>query len=152
MGLTPELINKLSKKGFTDEQIEYIDKEVYMDFKRHNRYKILSGNKYRIIRKIQNSTNVYYALITRSNEKSFLKEVKFCDCESPNYDSFMIYVKKLEENLYPGDRFTRYRIIIKDYDLIETEETKRMDALREFQKDLDCNKNTISYKELEKMI
>ena len=110
MGLTPELIKKLTNKGFTDDQIKYIDKEVYMDFKRRNNYKIVSGNKYRIIRKNRNGTNVYYIFIFSKNKVDYLKEVIFRDCEAPNYDVCMIFIKKIVEYMFHKEKITESNI------------------------------------------
>ena len=151
MKLTPKIIKKLIKKGFTEEQIEFIDKEVYSEFKRINNYNVSCGNKYRVIRKIKGDKNVYYVVIKGKGRLYFHKEVMFCDCEKPNYDEFYIVINQLFENIYYDGNYSRNRLIIKDYKLIENDETIKTDALRKYLKDINSKKDGISFNQLENL-
>jgi hypothetical protein len=151
MGLSPKLMKKLAKHGFTLEQIDYIDKEVYMDFKRENDYKIMCGRTCKLIRRFKNGKNVYYIMIVGKNQSYFYREVNFYQCESPDYDNCFIVIHQLHESYSRKNNVYQNKLIIKDYDLVVDGEIERINAIRKFISDIDDPKNKASFYQLEKM-
>lgn len=148
MSLSPKLMKKLAKKGFTLEQIDFIEKEVYMEFKRENRYKIFCGNKQKVIRRIKDNENIYYIMVKGGKNKYFFKNVAFHDCKPPNYDEFFIVINQFFESYEKLPKGLRSTLVIKDFDLVVDAKVERIDALRKYISDLQSKKDGFKFEDM----
>lgn len=151
MSLSPNLMKKLAKKGFTLEQIDFIEKEVYMDFKRENGYKIFCGNKLRIIRKVRDSENIYLIKIIGKKDTAYFKEVSFHGCKPPNYDDFQIVINKFFEVYEKLPKGQKNVLVIEDYDLVVDSNVERIDAIRKYISELQNKKDGFEFYNLWKL-
>lgn len=143
MSLSPKLMKKLAKKGFTLEQIDYIDKEVYMEFKRQNSYKVLCGRKVKCIRKILDSLPKYFVMVALPDNQFHYIEIKFINCEEPPYDEFFIVINEFNETFTKLTKVYKNILNITDYDLVIDSKIERVDAIRKYISDL--NKSNLNF-------
>lgn len=141
MALRQELIDELIAHEFTDEQIEYIDKEIYMDFKRNNNYKILCGRKYPIYISEYNGLKYYKILINKKALDGTLtkayKQVKFLKCNPPQENGVEIYINSMFEDYYfkKDDKYNPiFTLVITSYKIADQEKREENRAIAEFNK------------------
>lgn len=141
MALKQVLIDDLLKKGFTEEQIEYIDKEVYMSFKKDNSYKILCNKKYTIIKNEFNGIKFYKIAVMKKDANGEMlyanKQVRFVNCNPPENEKTEIYINSMFEDFYyrKEDKYNAmFTLVITSYQLADKEERAERRALSEYNK------------------
>ena len=150
MSLSPKLMKKLAKNGFTLEQIDFIDKEVYAQFKKENDYKIMCGRELYIITRIKDGVSKNYVLLDgktdENGKKRYMIEIVFRNCEKPIYDKFRIVLNEFHESLSLDKYYNVHRkIVVKDYDLVVDGRIEKIEALRKYIKDLSNSKEQIDF-------
>ena len=137
MAFSSRMMTTLKKRGFTDEQIDYIDKKIYSKFKSDNGYRIMCGRKHKVIRLKKGNEYEYYIMLPCSKKRTYYRRVYFYGCKIPDYDLFYIVINQIHESFMRRHRVLQNRLIIKDYDLIVDEAVERVDAIKKYLSDVD---------------
>lgn len=135
--LKQSLVENLKKRGFNEEQIEYIDEELYVEFKKNNGYKILCGRKYALyINEYQGK--IFYKILIKKKYKdetiNAYKQVKFINCPAPTEDCIII-INSMFEDFYfkANDKYNPvFTICVTEWSYADKEKREEVSALKEF--------------------
>ena len=115
--------SELAEKGYTEEQIDEIDKIVFLPMIKRNNYKVLTGRKVTIYKQVFGNMTFYKIMIMKKKKdeeepiKAY-KQVYFIGCKPPEEDKTDIIINDLYEDFYfkKDDKYNPiFTIGIKDY-------------------------------------
>lgn len=143
--LSEELIEKMQELDFSEEQIEFIKKDLIKELYNLDGHKVHAGYTYKVIKQ-HNKGNTYYKIIVhgkdmKGNEKIAYKDVNFVGCNPPRGAEDVITIKSLFEDFYFGsnDKWNaRWIIKITDYEYasdIIKEVREEQDAFEQYRKE-----------------
>lgn len=148
MMLTPQIMKSLRDKGYTDEDINFIEDNVYKELRRCNGYRILTGRKVTVIRNIHNDKAFYKIPIKHvrydGREETAYRTVQFANCKPPQEDQTQIIITKFFEDFYfkNNDRYTPiFTLVIQGYYFVDEEKRKEYEAIGKYNKELFSAKN-----------
>lgn len=144
--LSDELVEKMRNLDFTDEQIKFVDEELVKEMYKHNRYKIMAGQPYFVIRD-EHKGGIYYSIRVRTKNldghyRVAYKAVQFLKCDPPK-DNDKIILKQFFEDFYyrPNEPYSpRWMLKVLDYEYADekvAEKRKEEAALENYENEVN---------------
>lgn len=153
--ISDKLLEKMQELEFTEEQIEFIKKEVIKDVFYTNGYKIKCGIPYEV-RKQYYKEYVFYKIpvFGKNNDgesKIAYRTVQFIGCDPIKEDKDKIIIKNFFEDFYykESDAYNPVWIIkIMDYEYVENEVKEQREtskALEQYTEEVNYNLNDLPF-------